>query len=296
MGGLPVERLRDYLRQLPPAARSLLIAEFERALLRGEEILGGDFLLQEVRSAIRDSGAQAQRIGNPARLFFHAAEPFLVDGPATPKQPGRIARAALEPIWRWITRDVLAAEAKTFSEAVAGALVADDRATCQSLTAEFQDRFCARAGQAFAAAAADDKARRKLAAQLGAAKPDDARDLLEILKNRNAFALIAEKLPGHIRNLTDGALDAAKSILDSPLGRSPGLLPYALVVVMGRLAAPWQLIRLAVKAAQSDEAARIAATPYAAAVNIVVADIERMVGELKADLKGGANVAVTSLL
>ena len=65
---------------------------------------------------------------------------------------------------------------------------------------------------------------------------------------------------------------------------------------MSRLAAPWQLIRLAVKAAQSDDAARIAATPYAAAVAIVLAEIERMVGELKTDLKRGGGVPVTSLL
>jgi hypothetical protein len=65
---------------------------------------------------------------------------------------------------------------------------------------------------------------------------------------------------------------------------------------MGRLASPWQLIRLAVKGVDSDDAARIALTPYAIAVTIILADIERMVGELKADLKGGRNVAVTALL
>jgi hypothetical protein len=51
MEGLPVERLREYLRQLPPAARALLITELERTLLRGEEIPGGDLVLREVRAA-----------------------------------------------------------------------------------------------------------------------------------------------------------------------------------------------------------------------------------------------------
>ena len=37
MSGLPVERLRVYLRQLPQAARALLIAELERAVMFGEE-------------------------------------------------------------------------------------------------------------------------------------------------------------------------------------------------------------------------------------------------------------------
>ena len=37
-GALPVEKLRNYLRQLPAGARALLTAELERALLRGEEL------------------------------------------------------------------------------------------------------------------------------------------------------------------------------------------------------------------------------------------------------------------
>src|SRR5439155_15426554 len=42
--------------------------------------------------------------------------------------------------------------------------------------------------------------------------------------------------------------------------------------------------------------ARIAPSPYAAAVTILLGEIERMVGELKADLKRGAAIAVISLL
>jgi hypothetical protein len=46
----------------------------------------------------------------------------------------------------------------------------------------------------------------------------------------------------------------------------------------------------------TDDAARVGATPYASAVSIVLADIERMVAELKVDLRHGGSVAVTSLL
>jgi hypothetical protein len=73
-------------------------------------------------------------------------------------------------------------------------------------------------------------------------------------------------------------------------------LPFALILVMGRLASPWQLIRLAVGSADSDDAALVATTPLAIAVTITLGDIERMVGELKAALKGVGNPAVISLL
>src|SRR5262249_44252918 len=75
-----------------------------------------------------------------------------------------------------------------------------------------------------------------------------------------------------------------------------GIFLHSLVTVMSRLSVSWQLIRLATKAADSDKTARVAATPYAAAVNIVLAEVERLVKELKADLKSGRGVAVIALL
>jgi hypothetical protein len=61
--------------------------------------------------------------------------------------------------------------------------------------------------------------------------------------------------------------------------------------VSNRLAAPWQLIRIATRAAESDDVARIASTPYAVAVDIVLNDLEYLVGELRSELKVGRPVA-----
>jgi hypothetical protein len=99
-GGPPVERLRGYLLQLAPAKRALLIAELERFLLSGDEVLGGDLLLQEVRSSVRD--ARAPHLGPVARLFFRPLEPFLIGEQSAHRQPARIARTSLQPIWNWI--------------------------------------------------------------------------------------------------------------------------------------------------------------------------------------------------
>ncbi len=63
---------------------------------------------------------------------------------------------------------------------------------------------------------------------------------------------------------------------------------------MGRLEAPWQLIRIASRAAESDDTARVSETPFAAAVTIVLSEIECMVRELRMALK--AHHRVTSLL
>jgi hypothetical protein len=294
--GLPVERLREYLRQLPPASQTLLITELERAALRGDDIPGGDILLQEVRGAVREAGIAESPIGDPARLFFAPLASFLVDDEPAHKHRGRIAQACLEPLWTWVRRDLAPEEARTYYDAVTQANLADDAAACDQLVRSFHSRVAERI-RAVLAGISDDKTLQRLSAQIGTPKAiEDAGDLLAILSWRDTFALIEQRLPVMIRNLADGELDQVKALLDSPLGSQRELLPYTLVLVMGRLAAPWQLIRLAVRAANSDDELRIRNTPYAMTVTITLVDIERMVNALRDGLKRGSSAAVTSLL
>src|SRR5437868_81113 len=110
--GLPVERLREYLRELPAGARALLVAELERAALRGDSFPGGEALLNEVRSMMREPGPGAARIRRTADLVFRPLEPFLIDGDPVRKFPCRLTRIALESIWRWVGRDLMPQEAK----------------------------------------------------------------------------------------------------------------------------------------------------------------------------------------
>jgi hypothetical protein len=296
-GGPPVERLRGYLLQLPPAKRALLIAELEGALLRGDDVPGGALLLQEVRSSVRESGVRAPRIGVAARLFFRPLEPFLSDDEPERKQTARIARSSLEPVWSWICRDVLPEVGNRFSEAVTRAHREDSAAICDQLIRPFQDRVATRIRQMLDESEADDKVRRRMIGQIGTAQAlDVARDLLAILTGRDILTTMGDRLPGHIVNLGDTELGQVKAILDAGIANAKRLLPFALVLLLGRLASPWQVIRLAVADSDSVDAARIAAIPYGIAVTITLVDIERMVEDLKADLKAGRNLAVTSLL
>ena len=58
---------------------------------------------------------------------------------------------------------------------------------------------------------------------------------------------LGARLPTHIGDLADGRLDEAKALVDTAAARDADTLLPALLLVMGRLAAPWQLIRLAVR-------------------------------------------------
>ena len=76
---LPAERLRQYLNELKPEVRALLIAELERSLLRGDDMPGADLVLAELRRTMRESAHTAARTGDAARAFFLPLEPFIVD-------------------------------------------------------------------------------------------------------------------------------------------------------------------------------------------------------------------------
>ncbi len=297
-----IERLRQFLRELSPAARSLLIGELERSLLRGADSTSADFalhelLLQELRHVLRDQREGGPRISNSARLFFKPLEPFLVDDRGDHNHPGRIARASLEVLWTWIRRDLLPDETKALTDEVSDALLAGDTPEVDRIIRTFQDRAITAIEVNFELAASDEKFRRRLVAQIGTPRPnEDAAALVCVLKGRDALESLAAHLPLRAGNLANGLLDECRLLIEKTAAQNGDLFLYALLMVMSRLAAPWQLIRFGIKAAGSDAAVRVAETNYGVAVTIVLADLERMVGELAEDLRSGRGVAVAALL
>jgi hypothetical protein len=291
------DRLRGLLRDLKPGARSSLISELERGLLRGDGPAGAEVVLAELRRSLRGGNARTHRFGDPARMFLRPLEPFLVDDGPEHKHRGRIARSALEPIWLWFSNTLLPEEAKTYSEQVEQALLSDDADKVEQLARAFQDRAVRRLQQLMEAFAKDDKERRRLSVQLGTPHAfEDVRAVLAILNAREGLAMIGTQLPGHINSLSGPLLERVTALIDTPPGAKSDLFLYSLVLLMSRLAAPWQLIRLATKAAGGDDTSRIAETPYAVAVSIVLDEVDRRVRELSGDLKSGRGVAVSALL
>jgi hypothetical protein len=273
--GLPVDRLRDYLRELKPEARALLMAELERGRLRGEELPAIGVILQELRDAAPHGRALPSRIGDPQRLFFAPLAPFLIDDRSGRKRPGRIARMSLEPIWRWLSTDVMPAKTSAYEEETKWHLLAGDTGKAEAQAQALQDQAVARVEAALAAFQGDVKGRQRLAGRIGTPNAlEEINDLLAIFKARDALGAVAARLAPHISNLADEQLENVNALLESELGREQDLRRYALLMVMSRLGTRWQLIRLAVRGAETDVASRIAQTPAALAITLVLEDIE----------------------
>jgi hypothetical protein len=295
--GQSIERLREYLRTLTPEARSMLVQELERNLLRGEDSAGSDLVLQELRRAIRADAQQVPRIGDAARMFFAPLEPFLIDGRADHKRIGRIARVSLEPIWGWIGRDLIPAEMKALGDDINRALLADDRSRADQLVRTLHDRSIRRIRDAVGEIGVDEKARRRLAVQVGTPRAiEDLNTIVSILSLREVIADLARRLPSQLRTFEREQIDPVQELLDTATAqpaldrvglRKSDVFLYGLILVMNRLTAPWQLIRVATRAAESDDPVRIAETTYAVAVTIVLCEAENMVAELRDEIKAG---------
>ena len=296
MGQPTVERLREFLRELKPGARDLLIAELERSILRGDDAAASELILAELRRSLRGTGTPTKRIGDHVRLFCRPLEPFLVDDAPDHSHRGRIARPTLEPLWTWLSNVVMPAEAAAYAAAVDQALLASNSDEAERLAAAFQNQAVERM-QAALGAATNDKDRRRFGIQLGTRRAvEDIQVAIGVLGARDTLALLSSRLPGYIKAFAGPPLENVKAQLDTAIASNPGVLLYAVVLVMNRMAASWQLIRLATKAAGTDDAAHVAETPYGVAVTIVLAEVERMIRELAGDLKSGRGIAVSAML
>jgi hypothetical protein len=116
-----------------------------------------------------------------------------------------------------------------------------------------------------------------------------------VLAGRDVLAGMAADLPPRITNLANDELDEPKALVEKISTRNGELFLYALLMVMSRLAAPWQVIRFGVKAAGSEFAVRVAEIHYGVTVTIVLAELARLVGELRDDLRSGRGMAGSAL-
>src|ERR1700728_1049830 len=243
--GQSVERLREYLRTLKPEARSMLVQELERGLLRGDEDPGNQFVLEELRRTVRAAARPIPRIGDAARLFFTPFEPFLFDGPADHKRVGRIARVSLDPIWHWIGRDLISSEAKALSEDIDRALLVNDGSKADGLVRALHDRAQQKMRESLAAIGNDERAQRRFAIQVGTPRPmEDIATLHQILELREVLTDLAKRIPPSIRAFEREIVDQIKTLIDTvssaknlgaAAARKSEVIRFGLISLMNRM-------------------------------------------------------------
>lgn len=284
MAKTTTERLREYLAQLPPKAQALLMREFERAIERGEDATMATLVLEELRRVARSPGDDlTARVEDPARLVFRPLDPFLVDGNVAIR-PGEIRRASLLPVWQWLCREGVPDAWRAFETALAQLGATASPSDCNQSVNVFQ----AIAVETIERMIAGGSDSRRALGRLGSPQAiEDLPGIAAVLKAREALDALNNRLPSTLRVFGESQIASVNGSLKNPVLQTRQVLPFALSLVMSRLVAPWQVIRLAISAAASDDEIRVAATPVGVAVTMAIHDLTRIAGGLRADIKRG---------
>ena len=170
------------------------------------------------------------------------------------------------------------AEAKALSEDINRALLDDDRIKADQLTRALHDRAVLAHSGSRQRGDWRRQGRRRLAVQVGTPRAlDDLATLTRVLANRDPLADLARRLPSHLRSferdesIRQGAVEVVttqKTHAGATVVKTDVSL-YGSRSHYGSAGVAWQLVRIATRAAESDDAARIAESPYATAVTIV---------------------------
>jgi hypothetical protein len=285
MSQTSTERLRDYLAQLPPQSQALLMREYERAIERGEDAAVAQFVLEQLRQVVRGGGDNlSPRSDDPARLLFRPLEPFLTENDLT--RPGQVRRSSLPPIWQWLSQGAIADEVRAFESTLAGRhghlAPSEFEPPVKALQIAASDAIIK-----VALPAPGVDSRRALARIGSPSVIEDLASVGAVLKHRDALDALHGRLPGSIRMFGESQISSTIGVLNVPTLQTPQLLPFALSLVMQRMAAPWQIIRLAIKIAGSDDEVRVAGTSYGVAVAMAIHDIAEVAARLRSDIRRG---------
>ena len=268
-------RLKEFLQRLTPPTRSNLLDELERLELSGDEIPGVSEIMETLRAEFRGGGQSQKRNSPPARYFFAPLEPLLVDGAPQHATTGGIQRGSLSAIWEWISRDLLPTMARDYIKNLNDLIAVDKQREARQAAATFQVKVVKSMEGVLSSAESGDQIRARLATYTSSpATFDDLTKMLSALRARDEIAKLNEALPAKLARFENAEVAKVAPLLAAFAKAYPEDLPFALMLVSRRLKIQWQLIRLATKAAASKNAADVAATPYAAAVSMVLDRME----------------------
>jgi hypothetical protein len=284
-GGI-AERLGAFLRTLPIATCIKILDALERAALAGDRVPGADLIASELAAIISSRRRRRPRASSPQRQFFALLEPFLIDESLGEKHLARIERASLPPIWTWLARDLAPDAMAAYERDVVDAVIGAEPETARSLAARIHKTLVPMI-RAAVRTPGDEAARRRLCAQIGGGRiVEDLADILWVFEHGDALKALAGRIVGPIRLVDDQQASLILAALASFARGRATLLPHAVAVAMTKLAHPWQMVRVAALGAESHEVARIVSTPFAAVIDILLADLEHLMLRVKAAREG----------
>lgn len=242
---LPPNKHRElsrFLASLPPRKALKLAAAAERKRIAGESGLPFDLILDGLRPILAEE--EALRTPTPQRLFCEAFADFLVDD-REHKQPGRIARASVRALWRWLGTEGLRNRLAELEAHVADAVLAENHQRQDELLERMRREVLQCLSAALGRAAGSRNERLVLAAKFGSEDTlIDIEEIAFLLAAADDLLPLRELLPRRIANLTDEHIKCVLDARSRIATRNRDLAPYLGLLLLARLDQPWQALRL----------------------------------------------------
>jgi hypothetical protein len=234
--------LSRFLASLPPRRALQLAALAERKRVAGERGFPADLILDALRPTLAEQ--EALRTPTPQRLFCEPFADFLVDDREI-KQPGRIARASVRVMWRWLAKDAMGPALHELEAQIADAVLAENLRLQDELLQRLRRNVVNVIRIATANAVENSAARNEFAARLGGEDVlIDIEEIAFVLAAEDDLLPLREVLPKRIDNLKDEHVDHVLGTRARLNERKADLVPYLGLLLLARLDQPWQALRL----------------------------------------------------
>ena len=287
----------DFLARLSPLTRKSLLSELERLELCGVEVPRSADIQAKLRAEFGMDGADKDKAPTPPRLFFAPLNPLLNECAPEHANSGRIARGSLNPIWEWISRDLLPTMTRDFNAQMKDLIAADKPREANKVASAFQTKVVKYLESTLRDPDSAGHTRFKLATYTASRSAyDDLVKIMQALRARDALAKFNSALPERIAKFDDTQVRKMTALLHGFAKQNADAVAFAIALIAQRLRTPWQLIFLATKAAASRSSADVAKTPYAIVVSMVLDRIEDDRALLRIALRNNRVIVARDLL
>ncbi|HAH11506.1 MAG TPA: hypothetical protein DCL54_18365 [Alphaproteobacteria bacterium] len=252
--------------------------------LEADKLKANNPQADQVLSAIRHLLRQARppRWRTPLRLFCQPFAPLLT-GERARKQPGRIARASIAPVWAWLAKDLIPEDFAALTTALTQAILDRDEAKTDQLKQHMHHRAGKAIASALDAMPEGSPERLRLHMQLGGEDVlSDAAEIALILSGADEMLALQAILPDAIPALEEALISRFREFYDHAVQTHPALAPHFVVAVMNRLGKPWEVMRLVRVVSRRTQDTLISASDLGLAGDLLMDDMEDLANEIKA--------------
>lgn len=272
------DRLAHYFKRLPNPVLNKLTLALELDRLKDEDRgLPYDTLLGILRPFVAQSDNPVPRVPTPMRLFCDPFEDLLYNGKNPNKQPGRIIRPSLTPVWRWLSDELIPDNMQEIDVELRGHILKGNRGGVEQCLSRLHKMTGLALSDALKSLNEGTRSYDEIARKLGGQRAiEDARDMAIALRSARHLREIRSSFGHGIVDLDRATKEQAKDFFQMLQGWSADGADMVLFTLMNRMKEPWLILPLAHELDGEDHSNMSSRSVLAKTVHILADDFEQL--------------------